>query len=81
MAEFQRHHQGCGRKSGRQSRKRGQRRATSWWNEEVKTAVRRKKELYNRALNEKSEKAWEDYKSASKETKRVVREAKEEDWL
>ena len=43
------------------SRKRGQRRATSWWNEEVKSAVRRKKELYNRALGEKSERAWEDY--------------------
>ena len=37
------------------SRKRGQRRATNWWNEEVKTAVRRKKELYNRALGEKNE--------------------------
>ena len=63
------------------SRKRRQRRATSWWNEEVKTAVRRKKELYNRALREKNESVWEDYKTASKEAKRVVREAKEEDWL
>ena len=63
------------------SRKRRQRRATSWWNEEVKTAVRRKKELYNRALREKSESVWEDYKTGSKEAKRVVREAKEEDWL
>ena len=63
------------------SRKRGQRRATSWWNEEVKTAVRRKKELYNRALGEKSERAWEDYKRASKDAKCVVREAKDEDWL
>ena len=63
------------------SRKRRQRRATSWWNEEVKTAVRRKKELYNRALREKNESVWEDYKTASKEAKRVVREVKEEDWL
>ena len=37
--------------------------------------------MYNRALGEKSERAWEDYKKASKEAKRVVREAKEEDWL
>ena len=63
------------------SRKRGQRRATSWWNEEVRTAMRKKKELYNRALVEKSEGAWEEYKRPSKEAKCVVREAKEEDWL
>ena len=63
------------------SRKRGQRRAKSWWNLDVKSAVRRKKELYNRALGEKSKREWEDYKRASKEAKRVVREAKEEDWL
>ena len=37
--------------------------------------------MYNRALGEKSERAWEDYKKASKEAKRVVREAKEEDCL
>ena len=43
--------------------------------------MRRKKELYNRALREKNESVWEDYKTASKEAKRVVREAKEEDWL
>ena len=62
------------------SRKREQRRATRWWNEEVKRAVRRKKELYNRALGEKSQRTWED-KRASKEPKRVVREVKEEDCL
>ena len=61
MAEFQRHHQGVAEKVVGKSRKRGQRRTTSWWNEEVKSAVRRKKELYNRALGEKSERAWEDY--------------------
>ena len=43
--------------------------------------MRRKKELYNRALGEKSERAWEDYKGASKKAKHVVREANEEDWL
>ena len=63
------------------SRKRRQRRATSWWNEDVKTAMRKKKELYNRALVEKSEGAWKEYKRAIKEAKCVVREAKEEDWL
>ena len=55
MAELQRHHQGCGRKSGRQQQEERAEKATSWWNEEVKTAVRRKKELYNRALGEKNE--------------------------
>ena len=49
--------------------------------EKVTKAVKRKKEMYNRALGEKSERAWEDYKKASKEAKRAVRETKEEDWL
>ena len=51
------------------SRNRGQRRVTSWWNEEVKTNVRRKKKLYKRALRGKSVKAWKDnYKRVSKKT-------------
>ena len=29
----------------------------------------------------KNERAWEDYKRASKKAKHVVREAKEEDWV
>ena len=47
----------------------------------MKEAVKRKKELYRKALNEKTQEAWERYKKASKEAKRVVREAKERDWI
>ena len=63
------------------SRNKRQRKATAWWSEEVKEAVKRKKELYRKALNEKTQETWETYKKASKEAKRVVREAKERDWI
>ena len=63
------------------SRNRQQRNATAWWNDEVKEAVKRKKELHRKALNEKTQEAWERYEKASKEAKRVVREAKERNWI
>ena len=37
--------------------------------------------MYKKALGERSDRAWEDYKVAKKEAKRVVREAKEADWV
>ena len=55
--------------------------ATSWWSEEVKQAVQKKKDMYKKALGERSDRAWEDYKVAKKEAKRVVKEAKEADWV
>ena len=55
--------------------------ATSWWSEEVKQAVRKKKDMYKKALGERLDRAWEDYKVAKKESERVVREAKEADWV
>ena len=47
----------------------------------MKQAVRKKKDMYKKALGERSDRAWEDYKVAKKEAKRVVREAKEADWV
>ena len=47
----------------------------------MKEAVKGKKELYRKALNEKTQEAWETYKKASKEAKQVVREAKRETGL
>ena len=63
------------------SKKRKVKKATSWWSVEVKQAVRKKKDMYKKALGERSDKAWEEYKVAKKEAKRVVREAKEADWI
>ena len=37
--------------------------------------------MYKKALGERSDRAWEDYKVAKKEAKRVVKEAKEADWV
>ena len=37
--------------------------------------------MYKKELGEKSERAWEEYKTAEREAKRVVREAKEADWV
>ena len=55
--------------------------ASSWWSKEVKQAVQKKKDMYKKALGERLDRAWEDYKVAKKEAKRVVREAKEADWV
>ena len=63
------------------NRKMRQNKATGWWSEQMKEAVRRNKELYTRALGEKTERAWEEYKKANKEAKRVVQEAKEEELI
>ena len=43
--------------------------------------VKSKKDLYRKVLNEKTDVAWERYKEANKKARRVVREAKERDWI
>ena len=63
------------------SRNRQQKKATTWWSEEVRAVIKSKKNLYKKALNAKTTEAWEEYKKANKEAKKVVREAKERDWI
>ena len=53
----------------------------AWWNDDVRYVVKFKKDLYRKALNEKTDEAWEKYKEGNKEVKSVVREAKERDWI
>ena len=62
-------------------KKRKVKKTTSWWSDEVKQAVRKKKDMYKEVLGERSNRAWEEYKVTKKEAKRVVREAKEVDWV
>ena len=57
------------------------RKATSWWNNDVKEAVKKKKCLYRKALNDKTVQSWKLYKEAKKFAKQVVREAKEKDLV
>ena len=47
----------------------------------MKHVVRKKKDMYKKALGKGSDRAWEYYKVAKKGAKRVVREAKEADWV
>ena len=54
---------------------------TRWWNDEVKVAVRRKKSMYRSLLNLRTEEAKKKYKEAKTEANRVVRRAKNEEWV
>ena len=63
------------------SKNRRVRKATSWSNNEVEQTVKKKKVMYKKALGEKSERGCEEYKTAKREAKHVVREAKEADWV
>ena len=54
---------------------------TRWWNEEVKSTVRWKKVMYRRLLDLGTEEAKKKYNEAKTEAKRVVRIAKNEEWV
>ena len=62
------------------TRRRGEAKRTRWWNEEVKCAVRKKKMMYRRLLDTGTEEAKQLYKDAKLEVKKVVRNAKNEEW-
>ena len=47
----------------------------------MREMVQLKKDLYRKALNEKTYEARKKYKKAKKEAKRVVQEAKERNWI
>ena len=53
---------------------------TRWWNDEVKSAQRRKKVMYRRLLDLGTEEAKK-YNEAKTEAKRVVRRAKSEECV
>ena len=54
------------------------RKATSWWSSDVKEEVKRKKWLYRKALNDKTEESCKCYKEAKKKCKAGSRGGKGE---
>ena len=66
----------CGIKQYRNAQKR-----TRWWNEEVKQAIKNKKVAYLKWLQQQTSEAKERYQEAKKEANRVVRQARNEEWI
>ena len=66
----------CGTKKYRNAQKR-----TRWWNEEVRQAIKNKKVAYLKWLQQQTSEAKERYQEAKKEAKRVVRQARNEEWI
>ena len=60
-------------------KKRGVKR-TKWWNEDVQKAVAAKKVAYRKILEVETAKSRKSYIEAKRESKRVVRRAKNEEW-
>ena len=58
--------------------KRGIRKGSEWWNEEVERLVRRKRDVYKMWLQNKCRESYERYKFERNEVKRAVRRAKKE---
>ena len=52
-----------------------------WWSSDVKEAVKRKKWVYRKALNDKTDESWKLSKEARNIAKQVVLEAKEKDLV
>ena len=67
----------CGVARGRK----GCEKRTRWWNDEVESAVRRKKVMYRRLLDLGTEESKKNYNEAKSEAKRVARRAKNEEWM
>ena len=56
------------------------RKATAWWNEEVKDPIKEKKNLYKTWIKSKEEQDYIRYRLASSHNKKVVKMAKEKSW-
>ena len=52
-----------------------------WWNEDVKEAVKKTKLTYRRLLDTGTEEARREYNEAKVEAKKVVRRAKNKEWV
>ena len=65
----------------RVSRKKRGAKRTKWWNEEVKKAVAAKKMAYRKMLEVETDESRQRYVEAKREAKRVVRRAKNEEWI
>ena len=66
----------CGtKKTGGRNRE-----ATAWWNKEVKEAIKEKKKLYKIWVKTKDEEDYIKYRLARRQSKTVVRTAKENAW-
>ena len=59
----------------------GQVKRTRWWNEEVKSAVQKKKVLYKRLLDTGNVEARQRYNEAKLEARKLVRKAKNDEWV
>ena len=53
---------------------------TPWWNQEVKEAIKEKKEYYKKFLANKSERSLMEYRDKCKRAKNCVKLAKEKSW-
>ena len=60
--------------------KKNNRKATAWWNKEVKDAIKDKKKLYTIWVKTRDEEDYTKYRLARRHSKKVVRTAKEKAW-
>lgn len=64
----------CGVTKGRNTK------TTAWWSEDVKIEIVKKKKLWKRYLNDKTNNKYEEYKVQRKHVKEKVKEAKTRQW-
>lgn len=55
-------------------------RQTAWWSEDVKEQVKRKKQAWQKYLNNKTNENHEKYKQQRRNVKEIIREAKQVTW-
>ena len=55
-------------------------RAVKWWDEEVKEAIRVRREIHTRYLSSKSTVGWEEYAEARNAVKKMVEKKKKGVW-
>ncbi|CAH1245884.1 Hypp7596 [Branchiostoma lanceolatum] len=65
---------------GTKGQNRGQRKATVWWNDEVKEAVKEKKRLFRVWVKSQTHEDYVNYRLVGRNSKRVVKTAKDSSW-